>query len=196
MSSPKPILEDVTSSKLDKRESLILAAMKVMREKGLAQCTARAIANASPLSKSALHYYFQDTAEIIVIAFERLIGLYISRITSSAKTGQTPIQALWNASSTYLHLGSSRRSSQIPMLWFEVQLEASRSGETRMVRHLSDQLYEVFFELVVATGTEEPERKARTLFSALPGILLQDSMQAIDLDKCLEDCLVSMGFTL
>ena len=52
MSSQKPVLEETSSSKLDKRESLILAAMKVMREKGLAQCTARAIADASPLSKS------------------------------------------------------------------------------------------------------------------------------------------------
>jgi len=196
MSSPKPLLEETSSSKLDKRESLILAAMKVMREKGFAQCTARAIADASPLSKSALHYYFVDTEEIVGIAFERLIGLYISRITTSAKTAHNPTQALWNASSTYLHLGSNQKSNQIPMLWFEVQLAASRSGDTGTVHRLSQQLYEIFLKLVAATGTEEPERKTNTLFSALPGILLQDSMAPVDLDKALEDCLLSMDFTL
>ena len=82
------------------------------------------------------------------------------------------------------------------MLWFEVQLVASRSGDTDTVHRLSQQLYEVFFELVVATGMEKPEQKTGTLFAALPGILLQDSMSPVELDKALEDCFLSLGFTL
>ncbi len=73
---------------------------------------------------------------------------------------------------------------------------ASRSGDTDTVHRLSQQLYEVFFELVVATGVEKPEQKASTLFAALPGILLQDSMDPVELDKALEDCLLSLGFIL
>lgn len=196
MSQLKARLSLVKPSKLDKRESLILAALKVIREKGIANCTARAIADSSPLTKSALHYYFHDTDEIINIAFERLVGLYISRISSAAKSAPDPTQALWDASRTYLHLGSSQRSSQIPMLWWEAQILATRSGDTNRIRRLSEQLLEVFIILTRATAVEDADMKARVLFAALPGILLQDAMEPLDLDKSLEEILTCLGFTI
>jgi DNA-binding transcriptional regulator YbjK len=41
------------------------AVLTVLARDGLAGCTARAVAEASPLTKSALHYYFSDMDKII-----------------------------------------------------------------------------------------------------------------------------------
>lgn len=80
--------------------------MTVLRRGGLGACTAPAIADASPLTKSALHYYFADTDEIVDVAFRRLMEQFLERVQDAAAAAPDPLSTLWAATETYLRLGS------------------------------------------------------------------------------------------
>ena len=157
----------LSPNKRAKREALIIAAIGVLRTRGLAGCTSRAIAEASGLAKSALHYYFRDTEEIVELAFQRLMTQYIERIRAAADAAPEPNAALWAATSTYLHLGSTQHSDQLPMLWFEVQLAASRCGDTAALSRLTAQTTEMLSAIVAATGVKAPAATARGRLSTV-----------------------------
>ncbi len=185
----------LSPNKRAKREALIIAAIGVLRTRGLAGCTSRAIAEASGLAKSALHYYFRDTEEIVELAFQRLMTQYIERIRAAADAAPEPNAALWAATSTYLHLGSTQHSDQLPMLWFEVQLAASRCGDTAALSRLTAQTTEMLSAIVAATGVKAPAATARVLLASLVGILVRDALEPIDLDEALRECLHVLGLT-
>ena len=73
------------------------AAADVLRREGWAGCTARAISDASPLTKSALHYYFDDVDEIVELAFRRVMDEALSRVEAVAEAEADPVDALWGA---------------------------------------------------------------------------------------------------
>jgi DNA-binding transcriptional regulator YbjK len=54
-----------TPNQRDKQRQIIEAARRVLARDGLAGCTARAVARASPLTKSAMHYYFRDIDDVV-----------------------------------------------------------------------------------------------------------------------------------
>ena len=54
-----------TPNQRDKQRQIVEAARRVLARDGLAGCTARAVADASPLTKSAINYYFASMDEII-----------------------------------------------------------------------------------------------------------------------------------
>lgn len=176
-----------------KREALIVAAIGILRNRGLAGCTSRAIAEASGLAKSALHYYFRDTEEIVELAFQRLMTQYIERIRAAADDAPGPNAALCAATSTYLHLGSTQHSDQLPMLWFEVQLAASRCGDTAALGRLTAQTTEMLSAIVAATGVPAPAATARVLLASLVGILVRDALEPLDLDEALRETLQVLG---
>ena len=183
----------LSPNQVAKREALIKAAIEVLRTRGLAGCTSRAIAAASPLAKSALHYYFKDTEEIVDIAFERLMLQFIERIEAAARAAPDPQAALIAATSTYLHLGSTQHATQLPMLWFEVQLAASRCGDTAALQRLTERFLAFLTDRIAATGREDARPLARVLLSSLIGILIRDAMAALDLDDALAETLTALN---
>ena len=153
------------------------AAAEVLRTKGVAACTARAIAEASPLTKSALHYYFEDTDEIVDLAFRRLMEQYLARIEKAAADADGPVAALWAATDAYLRFGADRPSGRVPMLWFEYRVASARRGDSRTANELSDRAEAVFVRLVEATGAPDAAARGATLFAALGGSLARDQLR-------------------
>jgi AcrR family transcriptional regulator len=175
-----------------KREALIAAASEVLRTGGLAACTARAIADASPLSKSALHYYFDDVNEIVDLAFRQLIDRYLARVRAAADGETDPVEALWAAARVYLELGSDR-PGRVPMLWFEIQVDAGRRGELGTIAEFTEMAFELFTDLVTATGADRPAQRASALFSALIGTVVRAEIGPIDLDVAIADLAAVSG---
>lgn len=169
--------------------------MRVLLTQGLTGCTSRAIAEASGLVKSALHYYFRDTEEIVDHAFRRLIGDFIDRIEAAATAAPNPQQGLRAAAATYLYLGSSGHSATLPMLWLEMQLVARRSGKTATLRELASRMTDLLTALCRKIGKPEPDNHARVLLSSLFGILIRDAVQPADLDRELDTCFRVLHFT-
>lgn len=153
------------------------AAAEVLRTQGVAACTARAIAQASPLTKSALHYYFEDIDEVVDLAFRRLMEQYLARIEKAAADAGGPVEALWAATEAYLRFGADRPTGRAPMLWFEYRVASARRGDSRTVNELSDRAEAVFARLVEATGVPHAAARGGALFAALGGSLARDQLR-------------------
>jgi AcrR family transcriptional regulator len=168
----------MTANRTARREDLVEAAMHVLRTQGLAACTARAIAEASPLTKSALHYYFEDVEEIVDVAFRRLMGELLDQVEAAAAAEADPVASLWAAVGTHLRLGADRPEcgEQLSFLWFEMQVAASRRGDTSTVAALTERSLEIFTGLVRATGVDHADALASTLLSALIGSVVRLDM--------------------
>ena len=59
-----------------RRNEIIAAAASVVSVEGLAACTVRRIAKVSPLTKSTIHYYFDDADELIDLVVVEVIRLF------------------------------------------------------------------------------------------------------------------------
>jgi AcrR family transcriptional regulator len=179
----------MTANRTARREDLVEAAMHVLRTHGLAACTARAIAEASPLTKSALHYYFEDVEEIVDVAFRRLMGEFQDQIDAAAAAQADPVAALWAAVETHLHLGADRpeRGEQLLFLWFEMQVAASRRGDTSTVAALTDRALGTFTRLVAAAGVDRAEALASTLLSALIGSVVRLDMHPRPISELIDE---------
>jgi AcrR family transcriptional regulator len=181
------------TSTTDRREQLVQAAITVLRERGVAACTARTVAAASPLTKSSLHYYFDDVDEVVDIAMARLMQDFIGRIQTAASAAADPVTALWSAAETYLRLGGSH-PGRIPLLWFEYQVVAVRSGRTATVREITEQGAVVWEQLVAATGVDRAVGKSRALYAALIGSVVEQSLDPRPVPDVLEE--IAAAFAL
>ena len=168
-----------------RRRAIIEAAAEVLRTRGLSACTARSIAGAGPLTKSALHYYFDDIDEVIDLAFRSLMDSFYERLAAIAAEALTAQEALWSTARAYLHLGTDRPGSgghRVPMLWFEMQVAATRAGNLDTVRAITERVLQLFVHLVADTGTARPTQTGTALMNALIGIVVRADMDEIDLD--------------
>ena len=175
-----------------KRQALVDAAIHVLWHDGVEACTARSIADASPLTKSALQYYFDDVDEIIDLAFRHLMDEYFTRFQKAAIDASDPINALWGAIEGYLTHGAER-PGRAPLLWFDYHVHSLRRGDSTMAAELTMRTYEFFAELVAATEVDAPEERARILFSALIGLVVVDSLEPREASQTIADLGASLG---
>jgi AcrR family transcriptional regulator len=175
-----------------RREALVDAAVMVLASQGVGACSARTIAEASPLTKSALHYYFGDVGEIVDLAFRRLMGDFVDRVEKAAADQTDPVAALWAAVETYLRLGADR-PGRVPMLWFEYHVDSIRRGDTATITALTDRTQTLLGRLVAATGVADPAARAEVLFSALIGTVVRDTMHHSEVPAVLDDLAVALG---
>src|SRR6201996_9755522 len=87
-----------------KRRQIIEAARVVLARDGLAGCTARAVADASPLTKSAINYYFASMDEIIDLAVAAHVEAMLAALRAAAARERDPDPRLHAA--LRVHLGT------------------------------------------------------------------------------------------
>src|SRR5581483_7344263 len=100
--------------------------MGVLAEGGLAACTARAVADASPLTKSAIHYYFNDINEIIDQAVLAHLDAMLEGLRADANRISDPDERLWAVLDAYLATFADQPHAAF--LWFEYWVSAGRRG--------------------------------------------------------------------
>ncbi len=182
-------------SKAQRRDEIVNAAIEVLRSEGVAACTTRRIADETTLTKSSLHYYFEDINEVVDLAMGRLMRDYSERIAQAASEESDPAAALWAAARTFLVLGTAR-PRRIPMLWFEYVITAVRRNHTPVVKEMLAIGERMWGELVAATGVDSPETVARTLDAAMVGSVYQQVLQPRDVEDVLRDLFVGLGIPL
>jgi AcrR family transcriptional regulator len=173
-------------SAIDRKEQLVAAATKVLMERGVAACTARTIADASPLSKSSVHYYFDDVDELVDVAMTRLMDEFIDRIEEAASAAADPVAALWAAAKTYLELGTSH-PGRIPLLWFEYQVAAVRRGRIDVLKAIIEHGATMWERFVTATGVADATARGRALFAALIGSIVEQSYEPRPVSDVLDE---------
>jgi AcrR family transcriptional regulator len=187
-------------NRLAKRQVIIEAASSVIRSQGIAACTARAIADASPLTTSSLHYYFNDVDEIVDLAFLHVMTRFIDGIQRAAEEADSTVDALWVLASSYLERGSAKSQpnsirglTRAPMIWFEYQVMVSRRGDMRVAVAVVERLEALFQKYIEATGVSEPYARAQALFSALLGSAVRDVLHHRDVNEVLHEIALVCG---
>jgi AcrR family transcriptional regulator len=163
-----------------RREQIVAAAMGVLAEGGLAACTARAVADASPLTKSAIHYYFGDIDEIIDRAVSAHLDAMLDDLRRVAAGVEDPAERLWAVVRAYL--ATFERQPHAAYLWFEYWIHAGRRGAVEAAEGMVDRVRGLLAGLLAAAGHDDPPGAAGTLLSWLLGTVVQQQVHPRPLD--------------
>ncbi|MFF4120523.1 TetR/AcrR family transcriptional regulator [Streptomyces sp. NPDC001714] len=158
-----------TPNQAAKQQQIIEAARAVLARDGLAGCTVRAVAEAGPLTKSAVHYYFADMDELVELAMAEHIRAFVRGLRQVAEGGD----GFWGAVEAYLRTFRERQG--IALLWFDYWLDAVRKGREEAVERMHGEVVAVFAELL---GRLDAEDRAEALFSYLLGEVVQQAVRA------------------
>lgn len=170
--------ERASPNQIEKQRQIIDAARVVLARDGLANCTARAIADASPLTKSAIHYYFSDMDQIIDAAMAGHIGAFVARVWQAAeRTGGSPGDRMVAAAEDYLATFRDIPSSLV--LWNEYWIDSVRRDRTAAVAQMYTDVTEIFRELFTEAGRADADLRAHALMSFLIGAVMQEALAPI-----------------
>jgi AcrR family transcriptional regulator len=170
-----------------KRRQIIEAARRVLARDGLAGCTARAVAEASPLTKSAINYYFASMDEIIDLAVAAHVEAMLAALRQVAGQHRDPYRRLHAVAQAYLDTFADQPHAAY--LWFEYWIAASRrqapAPVAAMLDAVRDQLAELLGDLLTqrpeATGRPGPDlaQAANALLSWLLGSIVQQQVHPL-----------------
>lgn len=168
----------VTSSAAElKRRQIVEAARTVLARDGVAGCTARAVADASPLTKSAIHYYFRDIDEIVDTAVAAHLDAMLEALRTVASDYDDPDARLHAVVRAYLDTFTERPYAAF--LWFEHWIATGRRGERAATDRMLVAVESLFAELL-GDRTSSPVGDARTLVSWLLGTVVQQHVRPLD----------------
>jgi AcrR family transcriptional regulator len=146
-----------------KRRQIIEAAREVLARDGLAGCTARAVAEASPLTKSAINYYFASMDEIIDLAVAAHVEAMLVALRQTAEQHRDPYRRLHAVVQAYLDTFADQPHAAY--LWFEYWIAASRrqapAPVAAMLDAVRDLLAELLGELLGEVRAQRPDSAGR-----------------------------------
>jgi len=164
----RPVIE---ANRRGKRAQIIDAAKQVLARDGLAACTARAVADASPLTKSAVHYYFDDVHQIVDAAMREHVAAMITELRRAASRKSRPADKLWAVVHAYLATFAAQPNAAF--LWFEYWIDTGRRQSTDGTAATMDDMRALLEELAAALPVEDPAAVGHTLLSWLLGTVVQ-----------------------
>ncbi len=175
VTAPEP--EPLSPKHAAKRRQIIEAAQRILARDGLAACTARAVADESPLTKSAIHYYFQDMDEIVDAAMAAHLTAFLSLVRAAADRHADPSERFWAAVRTYLEI--FRQQPSTARLWFAYWVDAGERSRTGPI----DGMHHAATELLAALLTDIPiahaAPRAHALLSYLLGTVVQQAIRPL-----------------
>jgi AcrR family transcriptional regulator len=176
-SSPEGRVRQWSPNQRAKQEQIIEAAKEILAREGLAACTARAVADAGPLTKSAIHYYFDDMDEIIDAAMARHMSGCLDRIADAANQHEYPLDRFWAAIRTYLEIFTERPNAAL--LWFSYWVDVGQKARLEPIDRMHQAMIGVLRDLLADIPVEDPPARAHALFSHLLGSLMQQAVRPL-----------------
>lgn len=161
-----------------KRKQIIEAARVVLARDGLAGCTARAVAEESPLTKSALHYYFGDINRIVDQAMTSHLDATLSMLRQAVAEHATPHERLRKAIEVYL--GTFEGRPNAAYLWFEYWVVSGRRGTPGTIDSMLTKMRALFEEFIDADHILNAPAASRRLTSWLLGTVVQQQAHPLD----------------
>ena len=154
----------VTLKREAKRALIVEAAMRVLMRDGLQACTARAVADESPLTKSAIHYYFDSIDEIVDAAMDAHLDRFLERLRV-AEAHPDPAERFWLVTRDYLNAFSEEPGSAV--VWFGYWLQNMERGRVEPNVGLQDRIAQVIVEILAEAGADDPQSRGRAVFDNL-----------------------------
>ena len=167
----------VTLKREAKRALIVQAAMRVLMRDGLQACTARAVADESPLTKSAIHYYFDSIDEIVDAAMNAHLDRFLERLRLVAAAHSDPAERFWAVSRDYLQAFSDEPGSAV--VWFGYWLQNMERGRIAPNVGLQDRIAQVIVEVLEEAGADDPQSRGRAVFSYLIGAVLRQEVDPV-----------------
>ncbi|GAA3254665.1 TetR/AcrR family transcriptional regulator [Nonomuraea helvata] len=158
-----------------KQEQIIEAAKDVLAREGVAACTARAVADASPLTKSAIHYYFNDINEIVDRAVFAHVDTMLDDLRRVAGETADPYERLLRVVDAYLTTFADKPHAAF--LWFEYWINAGRRDSLDVADRMLGEVHALLLDLVAELAPEGPDRTAHALVSWLLGTIVQQHLR-------------------
>ncbi|MGI9197064.1 MAG: TetR/AcrR family transcriptional regulator [Candidatus Nanopelagicales bacterium] len=160
----------------DRRESIVVAALAVMRRQGIGGTTVRDVATELGTSSGLIHHYFASMDDLIAEAFSREAGQDLADTREMLERGQGPVERLRLFMDAY-----ARTSEDSAMqIWLDAWSEAPRRPAIqRISRYLNDEWHALLASTIrdgVAEGSmasREPNAAAWRILALLDGLLLQ-----------------------
>lgn len=172
MTATRPVIE---ANRRGKREQIIDAAKQVLARDGLAACTARAVADASPLTKSAVHYYFDDIHQIVDIAMQEHVMAMVTGLRQAADGESDPAEKLWAVVDTYLATFAAQPNAAF--LWFEYWIDTARRQSADAIATTLEDMRALLDELAAQLPVDNPAVTANALLSWLLGTIVQQQIR-------------------
>jgi AcrR family transcriptional regulator len=166
---------ELSPNQLHKRRQIVEAAQRVLATEGLAACSVRAVAGASPLTKSAIHYYFADLNELIDAAMGGHIEAFLARVRAAAARGSDPVERFWAAIEAYL--GTFDENPAAALLWYDYWIDAARKGRLGPVDRMNRDVVAMLAGLLEAVPVTGAAVRAEAVFSALLGLVVQQTVR-------------------
>src|SRR5262245_10371545 len=135
----------VSNNQRVKRAQIIEAAKEVLATQGLAACTARAVADASPLTKSAIPYYFNDTDETVDESMASHVDAMLVTLRQAADRA-APAERAWQVVEAYL--ATFADMPHAAFLWFEYWVAASRRASLGAAAGMLDKVHALLVEVL------------------------------------------------
>lgn len=173
--TPPGLREQLSPNQLAKQEQIVEAARHVLARDGLAGCTARAIADASPLTKSAIHYYFSDIDLLIDRAMARLVTGFLDGLRAVAEKYDDPVERLWEVLRAYLATFAEHPNTAFT--WFEYWVAVGRAEHPQAAEVMLRSVTELLTDLLRDVGIDDPRARARALQSYLLGAIVQQQVR-------------------
>jgi AcrR family transcriptional regulator len=162
-------------NRLAKRDQIIEAAKTVLAREGLAACTARAVADASPLTKSAIHYYFNDINEIVDQAVLGHVDAMLAGLQENAARTADPRERLWAVINAYLATFADHPHAAF--LWFEYWVSAGRRDSLGTAEQMLTNVHALLRDLLADLVAGDPDETAHALLSWLLGTVVQQHVR-------------------
>jgi len=165
----------LSPNQLAKQDEIVEAARRVLVRDGLAGCTARAIADASPLTKSAIHYYFADINLLIDRAMAAHVTAFLAGLREVAGRHRDPAERFWAVLEAYL--GTFAANPNAAFLWFEYWVAVGRAEHMAAAGAMLRSVTELLTELLTNLDVDDPRARARALQCYLLGAIVQQSVR-------------------
>lgn len=165
----------IEANRQGKREQIIEAAKQVLARDGLAACTARAVADVSPLTKSAVHYYFDDIQQIVDIAIREHVTAMAAALRRAADGEADPAEKLWAVVQAYLATFAEQPNAAF--LWFEYWIDTGRRQSTDTIAATLDEMHALLSDLTAELSADDPAATAHALLSWLLGTVVQQQIR-------------------
>lgn len=166
------------------RRKIIEAAATLIDEEGLSACTFRAVAERSGLTKSTVHYYFDDANELVDLSVNeimRRVARFASEQVAAAPSAEEAVEFL-----VRLFMSHASRLPNVEfrdsMLWPAYVAHAWKRGATGQIMSAINTLNAVFVQALERSNlpTDAVAERASSVHYYLLGAIVRNMIEPID----------------
>ena len=169
------------------RHKIITAAADLIAEHGLSACTIRAVADRSGLTKSTVHYYFDDSNELVDLSVNEILRRMASHGRDRVLAADNGAAALEFLVRLFLGRGETPPDVKFreSMLWPAYTAHAWKRGAKESILQGLETLRAVF-QLALERSdipSEEVAERANSVHNYLLGAMIRNMIEPMDREE-------------